>query len=91
MEKIKLKVIKDSNGGFVLFREGFPRDFHTHLANKNGCDLVQMYIHKNKLPNSRWLRMSCQRLLTEEEYSNLREGKCTYHNVGGGKALKYRK
>lgn len=76
--------IKRNSRGFVLIRVDGEYKQHSHHKTLKSChDLIKL-IECNKLPKSRYLKGSCKRLLTEEEYNQLRPGKQMYYNVNKG-------
>jgi len=74
---------KDGNRGYVVVRNGYPREFHAHLTTMNGCRQLLYYIHKGLLPKSSYLQGSCRRLLTSAEYDGLKRPKQKYYNKSG--------
>lgn len=81
--KIKLDIIKQ-HGSCIVRRVGGDYSMHAHISTMNGCKLLVDCIKGNKLPKSSYLKVSCQRLLSEEEYSRLRPSKQMYYNVNKG-------
>lgn len=76
--------IKRNSRGFILVRAGGEYKQHSHHKTLKSChDLIKL-IEVNKLPKSKWLRGSCGRLLTWEEYNQLRPSKQMYYNVNKG-------
>lgn len=80
--KIQFDIIKQ-HGSYMVRRVDGEYCQHTHLSSKKGCKLLISFIHRNTLPSSRYLQISCQRLLTEDEYKRLRK-KQRYYNVNHG-------
>lgn len=81
--KIELEIKKNSRG-FILIRADGEYSQHAHIKSINTCRTLISLINKNKLPTSKYLQGSCRRLLTEEEYSQLRPSKQMYYNVNKG-------
>ena len=74
--------IKQNSRGYIIIRVGGEYRQHSHHKTLKSChDLIKL-IEVNKLPKSKYLRGSCQRLLTNEEYQQLRPSKQMYYNVG---------
>ena len=71
-------------GGHILCRHGKPDTWHTHIKNMSTCNMLIKMICQNKLPNSPYLVDSCKKLLTEQEFNNLRPPKDRYYNVNKG-------
>lgn len=80
---IKLDIIKQ-HGSYIVRRIDGEYKQHAHISTMNGCKLLVDCIKRNKLPKSNYLKVSCQRLLSEEEYSRLRPSKQMYYNVNKG-------
>jgi hypothetical protein len=76
--------IKRNSRGFILVRIDGEYSEHAHLKSMQGCLNLIKLIRNNKLPRSKYLRGSCQRLLSEEEYRQLKESKQKYVNVNKG-------
>jgi hypothetical protein len=76
-------IIKDSTRGYVVKRKGGAYEQHAHLTTMNGCRQLVYYIHHGKLPKSKYLQGSCRRLLTDEEYQQLKKPKQKYYNTSG--------
>lgn len=76
--------IKDTSRDFVVIRKDFPYSFHAHIRCKQTCYTLLKLIELNKLPDSEYLRGSCKRLLTEEEYQILKPKKQKYININHG-------
>ena len=81
--KIKLKIIKQ-HGSYIVKRVDADYSFHAHISTYKGCKLLMDCIRKNKLPKSDYLKGSCRRLLTREEYNRLRKPKDQYININKG-------
>ena len=74
--------IKRNSRGYIVIRVGGEYKQHSHHKTLKSChDLIKL-IECNKLPKSKYLKGSCKRILTQEEYSQLRPSKQTYYNVG---------
>ena len=82
--QIKLDIIKQ-HGSYIVRRVGGDYSFHAHISTYKGCKLLMDYIKKNKLAKSDYLKGSCKRLLTREEYSRLRKPKDHYININKGR------
>lgn len=80
---IRLHVIKQHNN-YIVSREGMPHEFHAHISTYQGCQLLLRCIRDNRMPYSKYLMVSCRRLLTEEEYEQLRGRKKMYYNSNRG-------
>ncbi|MDF2543473.1 MAG: hypothetical protein K0S47_3191 [Herbinix sp.] len=76
--------IKQNSRGFIVVRKGGLYSQHSHHKTLRSCHELIKLIKCGKLPKSKYLRGSCQRLLTEEEYQQLRESKQQYYNVNKG-------
>jgi hypothetical protein len=76
--------IKQNSRGYIVIRRGGEYKQHAHVKKLQTCNLLIDLIAKNKLPDSQYLRGSCKRLLTEEEYSLLRPRKQMYYNSQKG-------
>ena len=80
---IKLEIVKQ-HGGYIVSRVDGEYSQHAHVSTMNGCQLLIRFIRQNRLPTSTYLQGSARRLLTDEEYSQLRPKKQRYHNVNKG-------
>lgn len=80
---IKLDIIKQ-HGSYIVKRVDADYSFHAHISTYKGCRLLIDCIKKNKLPKSDYLKGSCRRLLTREEYNRLRKPKDQYINIQKG-------
>ena len=81
--QIKLSIIKQ-HGSYIVKRVGGDYSFHAHISTYKGCKILRDCIKKNKLPKSDYLKGSCKRLLTREEYDGLRKPKDRYNNANKG-------
>lgn len=81
---IGFKIKKDSGRGYVVIRDNGLYEQHAHLSTMNGCRLLMSFVKQNRMPNSKYLQVSCARLLTEEEYKTLKPKKQQYVNVNKG-------
>ena len=76
--------IKQSSRDYVVIRKDGEYSQHAHLKTLRGCrDLIHL-IEMGWLPRNKYLQGSCSRLLTEEEYNNLKQKKQQYYNVNKG-------
>ena len=82
--QIQLDIIKDSNRGYIVRRLGGEYSQHAHVNTINGCRMLINFIHSGLLPTSKYLQTSCRRLLTEGEYTRLKQKKQRYINVNKG-------
>lgn len=82
--QIKLDIIKQHDN-YIVRRVGGDYSMHAHLSTRKGCRLLIRCIKANKLPKSDYLKGSCQRLLTKEEYNRLRKPKDQYININKGR------
>ena len=80
---IKLSIIKQ-HGSYIVRRVDGEYKQHAHLKTMRACRELIKLISINKLPKSKYLRGSCQRLLTQEEYNQLRPSKQMYININKG-------
>lgn len=80
---IKLDIIKQ-HGNYIVRRVDGEYSQHAHISTHKGCKILIKCIKRNKLPKSNYLKGSCKRLLTEEEYSRLRKPKDQYININKG-------
>ena len=80
---IKLSIIKQ-HGSYIVSRVDGEYPMHAHISTMNGCRLLIRFIHTNRLPTSKYLQGSARRLLTDEEYSQLKPSKQRYCNVNKG-------
>lgn len=76
--------IKQNSRGYIVIRVGGDYRQHSHHKTLRSCREVIKLIELGKLPKSKYLRGSCKRLLTEEEYSQLKPSKQRYYNVNKG-------
>lgn len=76
--------IKHNSKGYIVIRKGGEYRQHSHHKTLRSCHEVIKLISINKLPKSKYLRGSCQRLLTLEEYNQLRPSKQIYININKG-------
>ena len=82
--QIKLDIVPQIDGRYVVKRVGGEHKQHAHISTYKGCKILIDCIKKNKLPMSNYLKGSCKRLLTEEEYNRLRKPKDKYVNIQKG-------
>ena len=80
---IKLDIIRQ-HGGYIVSRVDGEHSQHAHISTMNGCQLLIRFIHTNRLPTSAYLQGSARRLLTDDEYKQLRPKKQRYVNVNKG-------
>jgi hypothetical protein len=65
---IEFDIKKDSNRGYLVIRIDGEYEQHAHLSTINGCRLLIHMINSGRLPKSKYLQISCSRLLTDDEY-----------------------
>lgn len=87
--KIKLTIVPQEDGKYVVRREGGTRKQHAHISTYRGCEILIECIDRNKLPRSKYLNGSCERLLTIKEYKNLKKPKQKYFNINKGVRKKH--
>ena len=80
---IQFDIIKQ-HGSYIVSRADGEYSMHAHVSTMNGCRLLIRFIHTNRLPASKYLQGSARRLLTEDEYSQLKAKKQRYVNVNRG-------
>ena len=80
---IRLTIVKQ-HGSYIVSRVDGDHSQHAHISTMNGCQLLIKFIGHNRPPTSAYLQGSARRLLTEDEYSQLRPKKQRYHNVNRG-------
>jgi hypothetical protein len=80
---IKFDIAKQ-HGSYIVRRVDGEYKQHAHISTMNGCRLLIRFIRQNRLPTSTYLQGSARRLLTEDEYSQLRPRKQRYHNINKG-------
>lgn len=73
-------ILKRDNKGYILIRENGEYAQHSHISTIVGVHKVIECIKKERIPDSTYLRESCRRLLTEEEFARLRPKKDKYYN-----------
>jgi hypothetical protein len=81
---IKFDIKKDSNRGYIVVRVNGEYAQHAHVSSINGCRQLINLINNKLLPTSTYLQGSCHRLLTIDEYSQLKRKKQQYINVNKG-------
>lgn len=81
--QIRFDIIKQ-HGSYIVRRMEGEYSQHAHVSSMTGCKLLINLIHNNRLPTSDYLKGSCRRLLTVEEYARLRKKKQQYVNVNKG-------
>ena len=84
IKDIRFDIIPDSNRGYIVRRVGGEYSQHSHISTINGCRKLINLIQLGLLPTSRYLQVSCSRLLTEEEYKVLKQKKQRYININKG-------
>jgi hypothetical protein len=82
--------VKKTNHGYVVINNKEDYSHHSHFENLKGASRCLDLIYKRVLPNNEWWREALRRLLSEEEFKELRADKQNkYYNVGGGKGVRY--
>lgn len=81
--KVEFEIKRNSRGYIVIRKDGTYNQHSHHKTLKSCHDLIKL-IECSKVPKSRYLKGSCKRILTEEEYSQLRPSKQMYYNVNKG-------
>ena len=76
--------IRKNSHGYIVIRKNDSGFKHAHVSSMNGCRMLINLISARRLPTSKYLQVSCSRLLTEEEYRGLRQKKQRYVNVNKG-------
>ena len=77
---LHFKEVKD---GYIVYRKGSEK--HTHFSSKHGARKFLYLMNKGLLPNSPYFVESARRVLTEDEFNNLKvKHKQKYHNVNRG-------
>ena len=76
--------IKRTNRDYVLIRKNGTYEQHAHFKRRSGAEKAITLIKLMVIPKSEYFRIALKRLLTEEEYSQLRVKpvKDRYYNVG---------
>ena len=82
MDTRKFKIVKVQDGWIVKRINGAYRQ-HAHFKDEEGCERLLKFLKANKLPYNKYYRGSCKRLLTNNEYKNLKPSKDRYYNIGG--------
>lgn len=77
---IQFKIFKNERRDFIVKRIGGSYNQHAHLCTYDMAKQLVRMIKARRLPNSKWMRGSCKRLLTQEEYDGLKESKQRYYN-----------
>lgn len=90
-QKGRFKVIQ-TKSDFVVRNIELDENHHSHFHNLEGAKLAIDLIKKGLLPSKTWWRIALKRLLTDEEFERLEpDRRQKYHNVQGGKGLKYKR
>jgi len=76
--------IKRTSRDYIVIRKNGEYSQHAHISTINGCNRLIYLIDNNLLPTSKYLQDSCRRLLTEDEYTKLKQKKQRYYNVNKG-------
>ena len=80
--------IKRTSHDYVVIRIGGTYDQHSHFRNKSGARKIIELLTHNQLPTKKYFKDAAKRLLTEEEYKQLKGGKKQkYYNRGGRKVV----
>ena len=78
-------VIKKTSHGYVVVNTDGSYENHSHFTNLKGAQRCILLIKKKILPNDEWWREALRRLLTEEEFAELRpNNRNEYYNVPRG-------
>ena len=85
-------VIKKSTRDYVVIRVNGEYNQHSHYKDKRAALRLIETIEKGKKPNNLYDQVAAKRLLTKEEYEQLRvcRRKQMYYNVGCKSNLKSR-
>jgi hypothetical protein len=81
---IEFEIKRDSNRGYLVIRVEGNYNQHAHCSTLNGCRMLINLINSGRLPTSKYLQISCSRLLNEDEYKRLRQKRQRYVNVNKG-------
>lgn len=79
-------IIKRTSRDYVVVRVGGEYKNHAHFKRRSGAEKIIKLIDKRMLPNNEYFKTAAKRLLTEEEYNQLRvkKSKPNYVNVQRG-------
>lgn len=77
---IEFKIFQNERRDFVIKRVGGTYNQHAHLCTYQMAKQLERMIKARKMPKSPYLRGSCKRLLTQEEYDRLGQRKDRYYN-----------
>lgn len=58
---------------WVVVRDGFPREFHAHFKDKNGCHKLIALFEKGVKPHNPYFREAMQRITTEQEWNSFND------------------
>lgn len=83
MITIKFEV-RETSRDYIVIRVGGEYSQHAHIKTKQGVRELLYLIEKKWLPRSEYLKESCRRLLTEDEFMELKQKKQRYYNVNKG-------
>ena len=90
-QKGRFKVIQ-TESDYVVRNIELDESHHSHFHNLEGAKLSIDLIKKRVSPHNVWWRTALKRLLSEEEFESLEpDTRQKYHNVQGGKGLKYKR
>ena len=84
LTKGRFKVVQNAHGYIVInTHEGYEQ--HSHFTSIKGCKRCLMFIEKGILPVDAWWQEAVRRLLSPEEFEQLRmKDKQQYYNVNKG-------
>lgn len=86
-KKGRFTVLKTSSS-FIVRNDKLDYNHHSHFTNLKRAKRCIQLIDKRVLPQNYWWKEALRRLITEEEFENLRICKReAYYNVQGGKTF----
>ncbi len=63
--------IKKTKRDFIIIRKGTEN--HSHMKTLQGCEKLLQFILEGTKPFNRYFDTACKRILTDEEYRQLRQ------------------
>lgn len=80
--------IKSTKDGYILYRPAKGYEWHSHFKTYHKARTCLAFIERGVMPGNGYLRESCRRLLTDEEFRRLDKGQ-PYKNRQRGRQAYY--
>ncbi len=69
-------IVKKVENGFIVKRRNSTYEQHAHFRSHSSAKNFARTMYNGIMPTSKWFKSSARRLLTEDEYKELRKCKC---------------